>query len=142
MHRMYWNPESKAWIILWVLCNMYSAKLAYPWNYGYHSILSYHGFWPLARRSGSRNSFVRWWFCAICSNFINFQLISSCIHLRTSLGMLKNRIKLHHMHYDMSGHVWVLFWISFIIDLPCFDRTIHDNLMISSFYLCSSSRFF
>ena len=30
--------EVKSWIFSCVSCNVYSAKLAYSWNYGYHSI--------------------------------------------------------------------------------------------------------
>ena len=43
--------------------------------------------------------------CPICSNLRHFQCISSCMHFKTSLDMFKNRIKSHHKHYDMSGHV-------------------------------------
>ena len=99
-------------------------------------------FWPLARRSGPRNSFFRWFSSAIRSNLRHFQLISSCIHSRTCLrivsnrinynksgpvcrivsnriisimtclDMFENRIKLHHKHYDKSGHVWELYQIA------------------------------
>ena len=69
-------------------------------------------FWPLARRSGPRNSFVRRLSCPICSNLRHFQCISSCMHFKTSLDMFKNRIKSHHKHYDMSGHVWESYQIA------------------------------
>ena len=31
------NLDLRTWIISWVLWNIYSAKLEYPYNYGYHS---------------------------------------------------------------------------------------------------------
>ena len=44
-------------------------------------------------------------FSLFCHVFIKTSLDKS-LSIMTCLDMFENRIKLHHKHYDMSGHVW------------------------------------
>ena len=57
------------------------------------------------------------------SNLRHFRLISSGMHFKTSLDMFKNRIKSHHKHYDMSGHVWESYQIASKALWPYFFNT-------------------
>ena len=50
-------------------------------------------------------------FRLFCHVFIKTSVDKS-LRIMTCLDMFENRIKLHHKHYDMSGHVWESYQIA------------------------------
>ena len=61
----------------------------------------------IALSRNDRVPFAQIWdiFSLFCHVFIKTSLGKS-LSIMTCLDMFENRIKLHHKHYDMSGHVW------------------------------------